>query len=140
MSKKLLSVVLALCLAVSCFALGASAIGGYAYEAEEDVANYAQTWALDEPVDNGNGTYSVNVRLTANYKVGPIQFKLVKNVTAGSLSIKSVTANSSVIPANWKAQVSFSNTSTSTISCPYSGNKVVLNSGKSIVLSFLSES
>ena len=111
MSKKLLSVVLALCLAVSCFALGASAIGGYAYEAEEDVANYAQTWALDEPVDNGDGTYSVNVRLTANYKVGPIQFKLVKNVTAGSLSIKSVTANSSVIPANWKAQVSFSNTS-----------------------------
>ncbi|MBR0536261.1 MAG: hypothetical protein IIX14_07795 [Clostridia bacterium] len=111
MSKKLLSVVLALCLAVSCFALGASAIGGYAYEAEEDVANYAQTWALDEPVDNGDGTYSVNVRLTANYKVGPIQFKLVKNVTAGSLSIKSVTANKSVIPANWLAQVSFSNVS-----------------------------
>lgn len=105
MSKKLLSVVLALALVFSCFATCASAVGGLGYESEEDAALYTQTWALDEPVDNGDGTYTVNVRLTANYSVGPIEFTLVKTVSSGSLTLKTATAGSA-IPADWNALVS----------------------------------
>ncbi len=109
MSKKLLSVVLALALVCSVFAVASFAIGGYGFESEEDLAEfgYAQTWALDEPVDNGNGTYSVNVRLTANYTVGPIEFSFVKNVSAGSLRLTGA-QKGSAIPANWNAAVSYS--------------------------------
>lgn len=105
MSKKLLSVVLALALVLSCFAVGASAVGGLGYEDEEDAALYTQTWALDEPVDNGDGTYTVNVRLTANYSVGPIEFTLAKTVNSGSLTLTKAVAGSA-IPANWYALVS----------------------------------
>ena len=107
MSKKLLSVVLALALVLSCFAVSAFAIGGIGYESEEDAAFYTQTWALDEPVDNGNGTYSVNVRLTANYDVGTMQFVVLKNVTAGSLTLTEVSPGSD-IPAVWAASTVFS--------------------------------
>ena len=105
MSKKLLSVVLALALVLSCFAVGASAVGGLGYEDEEDAALYTQTWALDEPVDNGDGTYTVNVRLTANYSVGPIEFTLNKVVSSGTLTLTKAVAGSA-IPANWYALVS----------------------------------
>ena len=110
MSKKLLSVVLALALVLSCFAVSAFAIGGIGYESEEDAAFYTQTWALDEPVNNGNGTYSVNVRLTANYGVGTMQFVVLKNVTAGSLTLTEVSLGSD-IPAVWAASAVFSNAS-----------------------------
>ena len=73
MSKKILSVVLALVLVMTTFAVSAFAVGGYGYE---DDNTKTQTWALGEPVDNGDGTYSVAVSLTANYVVGAISFQV----------------------------------------------------------------
>ncbi len=73
MSKKILSVFVALMMVVSMFAMTANAANVY-YESEEDAANYTQAWDLGEPVDNGDGTYSVDVYLTTNYATGAIQF------------------------------------------------------------------
>lgn len=120
MSKKLLSLVVALAMVCSVFALSAFAVGGYGFESEEDVAagTYQQTWALDEAVDNGDGTYSVNVRLTANYSVGPIEFTLVKTVSAGSLTLTNAVAGAA-IPANWYASVSFNAEKDKVMITPY---------------------
>ena len=60
MSKKLLSVFVALMMVVSMFAIVANAAG---YEDDETAAEYTQDWALGEPVDNGDGTYSVDKEL-----------------------------------------------------------------------------
>lgn len=106
MSKKLLSVVLALALVFSCFAVSAFAIGGLGYESEEDAATYTQTWALGEPVNNGNGTYSVDVKLTANYGVGTMQFVVNKTINAGSLTLTGVAVGKD-IPAVWLATAPF---------------------------------
>lgn len=107
MSKKLLSVVLALALVFSCFAVSAFAIGGLGYEDNDaDKALYAQTWALGEPVNNGNGTYSVDVKLKAAYGVGTMQFVVNKTINAGSLTLKSVAVGKD-IPAVWLATAPF---------------------------------
>lgn len=102
MSKKLLSVVLALSLVLSVFAVGAFAIGGIGYESAEDAATYTQAWSLGEPVKNGDN-YTVDVMLNANYGVGAIQFQVIKNVSAGTLTLESIAVNASVIPDNWLA-------------------------------------
>lgn len=119
MSKKLLSVVLALALVFSVFAIATSAIGGYGFESEEDLEEfgYAQTWALDEPVANGN-TYTVNVRLTANYSVGPIEFAVKKVVSAGTLTLTSA-EKGSAIPANWLASVTCNDATGKVVITPY---------------------
>ena len=92
MSKKILSIVLALVLVMSTFAVSAFAVGNTGYE---DDSTKTQTWALENERDNGDGTWSVDVRLTANYVVGAISFQ-VTNPTAedGKLvgaELKSVT-------------------------------------------------
>ncbi len=119
MSKKLLSVVLALALVFSVFAIATSAIGGYGFESEEDLEEfgYAQTWALDEPVANGN-TYTVNVRLTANYSVGPIEFAVKKVVSAGTLTLTSA-EKGSAIPDNWLASVTCNDATGKVVITPY---------------------
>lgn len=73
MSKKILSVVLALVLVMTTFAVSAFAVGGTGYE---DDSTKTQTWALENKRDNGDGTWSVDVRLTANYVVGAISFQV----------------------------------------------------------------
>lgn len=107
MSKKLLSVVLALALVLSSFAVSAFAIGAIGYEDEKDVANYTQAWSLNEAVNNGNGTYSVDVILDANYGVGPIQFQVIKTVSTGTLTLTGAAINEDVIPDNWMADIAF---------------------------------
>lgn len=72
-TRKILSIVLALAMVVSTFAI--SAYAGAAYESEEDAGNYNQTWALSE-VDNGDDTHTVSVSLTTDYATGAIQFVL----------------------------------------------------------------
>ncbi len=106
MSKKLLSVVLAVALVLSTFAVAAFAVGGYGYESEEDAPLYTQAWSLGEPVADGNN-YKVDVILDANYGVGPIQFKVIKTVNAGTLTLSSAAINTSVIPEYWLADISF---------------------------------
>ncbi len=107
MSKKILSVALALVLALSCFAVSAFALGSMGYE--EADATYTQAWELATPVDNGDGTWSVDVKLTANYSVGAVQFT-VENTNNTGVQLTGFAA-SAVIPAEWEADVAYSNTS-----------------------------
>ena len=92
MSKKFLSVVLALVLVMTTFAVSAFAVGGTGYE---DDSTKTQTWALENKRDNGDGTWSVDVRLTANYVVGAISFQVTNpDAEDGKLvgaTLKSVT-------------------------------------------------
>ncbi|MGN0526839.1 MAG: hypothetical protein ACI4IF_05335 [Acutalibacteraceae bacterium] len=87
MSKKVLSVLVALCMMVSLFAVAANAA---VLKFEEDDSAYEQMWSLTDPADNGDGTYEVDVVLTTNYGVGQIQFKLE---TTGTVAIDSVVNN-----------------------------------------------
>lgn len=103
-TRKLLSVVIALMMVVSMFAIAANA--AYYYEDEEDAANYTQDWALSEPVDNGDGTYTVEVSLTTNYATGPIQFVLT-NTDTSVAAIESVELGDA-IPADYNASLSVS--------------------------------
>lgn len=82
MSKKILSVALALIFVISTFAVSAFAISGVTYE--EEGAGYTQTWAL-EATDNGDGTWTVDVLLTADYYVGAIQFAVLNSNPAGAV-------------------------------------------------------
>ena len=74
-TRKILSIVLALAMIVSTFAV--TAFAGVSYESEDNAGKYNQTWALSEPVDNGDGTtFTVDVSLTTDYLTGAIQFVL----------------------------------------------------------------
>lgn len=112
MSKKILSVMLALVMVVSCVAVSAFA----GYESEEDAALYTQTWALSEPVDNGDGTWSVDVSLTTNYPTGAIQFVLT-NTDNTVAAIKSAKVGAA-IPADYAASISVSNATGKVIIVP----------------------
>ena len=105
MSKKILSVVLALVFVLS-IATTAFAAGGYGYE--EEGHDYTQAWALSEPVDNGNGTWTVKVSLTANYKVGAIEFT-VQNTNPTGVVLKATAGKD--IPEAWNATVGYKNAS-----------------------------
>lgn len=101
-TRKLLSVIVALAMVLSVFAVTASA---YGYEAED--AEYTQAWALSEPVDNGDGTFSVDVSLTTNYATGAIQF-VVTNTDNTVAALTGVTVGSA-IPETYGATASYSN-------------------------------
>lgn len=104
MSKKILSVVLALVLVMSASFTAFAATVGYE---EEDTKN-TQEWALSEPVDNGDGTWTVEVSLKANYPVGGIQFT-IENTDNKKVVLDKAVAGAG-IPANWNASVTKSNT------------------------------
>lgn len=103
-TRKILSLVLALAMIVSTFAV--SAFAAASYESEDDVTakKYNQTWALSEPVDNGDDTYTVDVNLTTDYATGAIQFVLT-NTAAASVTYKSI-ALGDAIPEDYNAQIS----------------------------------
>lgn len=103
-TRKILSLVLALAMIVSTFAV--SAFAAASYESEEDIAagTYNQTWALSDPVDNGDDTYTVDVNLTTDYATGAIQFVLT-NTAAASVTYDSI-ALGDAIPADYNAQIS----------------------------------
>ncbi len=103
MSKKILSVIVALMMVVSMFAVCANAAD---YESDEDAALYTQDWALGEPVDNGDGTWSVDVLLTTNYATGPIQFVLTNSDTSVAAIDEVILGDA--IPADYNATVSVS--------------------------------
>lgn len=102
-TRKLLSVVLALVMLVSVFAVSANA---YGYEDAD--ATYTQTWVLGEPQDNGDGTYTVEVSLTTDYATGAIQF-VVTN-TDNTVAALTAVEVGSAIPASYGIEeASFSN-------------------------------
>ena len=76
MSKKILSVALALIFVISTFAVSAFAVGGAAFE--EDAEAYTQAWRLED-LGETDGTYSVGVYLETNYNVGAIQFQIAND-------------------------------------------------------------
>ena len=84
MSKKILSVVLAIVLVFTVTATAFAASVSY----EDEDATYTQSWALGEPKDNGDGTWSVAVKLTANYPVMSFAFQL-SNTDATNVTLKS---------------------------------------------------
>ncbi len=88
MSKRILSIVLALALAVSCFAVSAFALGDIGYEEESNT--YYQKWSLSEAKQNDNDTWYVEVSLEANYAVGAIGFAL--DISNPDITIKEVVA------------------------------------------------
>ena len=105
-TRKVLSLVLALAMVFATLAVTASAANYY--EDEESAAEYTQTWALGEPVDNGDGTFSVDVSLTTNYATGPIQFVITNSDNTVAVLSSAVTVGSA-IPAAYKATASASN-------------------------------
>ena len=121
MSKKLLSVLVALMMVVSMFAVVANAAG---YEDDDTAAEYTQDWALGEPVDNGDGTWSVDVLLKTNYATGPIQFVLtnsddsvaaIDDVILGDAIPESYNATLSVSKAKGKIMIIADTAGTGTI-------------------------
>ena len=106
MSKKILSVVLALVFVLSTFAVSAFAING-SYAEDKD-ATYTQTWALDAK-DNGDGTWTVAVKLTTDYEVGAIQFKVLNSNSKVTLD-KEASEIGAGIPENYGAQFQCSET------------------------------
>ncbi len=93
MSKKILSVMLALVLVLS--ALGTVAFAaGTTYEDEE--STYSQTWELGTPVDNGDGTWSVEVSLTTDYPTGAIQFVVEETDPSNAITLTKVEAGTAL--------------------------------------------
>lgn len=106
MSKKILSVMLALVLVMSTFVTVAFA-AGVSYETideETGLSEYTQVWALSEPVDKGNNTYTVDVSLTTNYPTGAIQFQIEEIDDGNVITLDSVALNTTNI--TYAAEVS----------------------------------
>lgn len=121
-TRKLLSVVVALMMVVSMFAMTANA--AYYYEDEDEAVKHTQDWALGEPVENSDGTYSVDVYLTTSYATGPIQFVLtntnpevaaIVDVTLGDAIPESYNATLSVSKAKGKVMIIADTAGTATI-------------------------
>ncbi len=110
MSKKILSIVLALTLALSCFAVSAFAIGEIGYE-EED-STYTQAWSLSEAAQDTDGRWYVDVSLAANYAVGAMQFAL--DISNANITIDEV-VKGSAITTDYGADVAFDITGDSNI-------------------------
>lgn len=78
MSRKVLSVMLALMLVLSAFSVTAFAAGtGFEVEDEDEgVIVSTQVWSLSEATKVSDGVYSVDVSLTTNYVAGAISFRI----------------------------------------------------------------
>lgn len=76
-TRKILSLLVAVVMVFGVFSVCAFAADEYIpTDKKSDGSYYTQVWSLSEPVDNNDGTWSVNVNLKTNYGVGGIQFKL----------------------------------------------------------------
>jgi len=86
MSKKVIGALLAIALVLSVFSFSVFAVGT-GYESEADASKYTQIWGLANK-QGSDGTYTVDVVLTTDYLVGPVQFQIngvdeVTKVTVG---------------------------------------------------------
>ena len=99
-TRKILSIALALVMMISTFAV--TAFAGASYEDADN--EYNQTWALSEPVDNGDGTYTIDVSLTTDYATGAIQFVLT-NTDIAAVEYTSIELGDA-IPEDYNADIS----------------------------------
>ena len=122
-TRKILSLVIAVAMLISVFAVSA-----FAYTPTDVDRNgnpYTQTWALSEARDNGNGTWSVDVSLTTNYKVGPIEFTVENTNNSGV--VLSGAALGAAVPAAWNAEINFYNSTGRVMIIPSTAGKNTLD-------------
>ena len=110
MSKKVLSIVLALALALSCFAVSAFAIGEIAYEDEE--STYTQKWSLSEAQEAADGRWYVDVTLDTDYLVGAMQFAF--DISSADIVIDDVVGGE-ILNEDFGADIAFDTTGVSNI-------------------------
>ena len=105
MSKKVLSIVLALALALSCFAVSAFAIGEIAYEDED--STYTQKWSLSEAQEAADGRWYVDVTLDTDYLVGAMQFAF--DISSADIVIDDVVGGE-ILNEDFGADIAFDST------------------------------
>ncbi len=110
MSKKVLSIVLALALALSCFAVSAFAIGEMGYEDED--STYTQKWSLSEAQEAADGRWYVDVTLETDYLVGPMQFAF--DISSADIVIDDVVGGE-ILNEDFGADIAFDTTGASNI-------------------------
>ena len=122
-TRKILSLVIAVAMLISVFAVSA-----FAYtptDVDRNGNHYTQTWALSEARDNGNGTWSVDVSLTTNYKVGPIEFTVANTNNSGVVLSGAVLG--AAVPAAWNAEIHFYNSTGRVMIIPTTAGKSTLD-------------
>ncbi len=99
MSKRLISVMLALVMVLSVFSVSAFAAVNVEYETFDEEAGetevaYTQAWSLETTNEaDANGKYTVDVCLETNYAVGAISFSVV----AEGATLEDVTASDEIL-------------------------------------------
>lgn len=122
-TRKILSLVIAVAMLISVFAVSA-----FAYTPTDVDRNgnpYTQTWALSNARDNGDGTWSVDVSLTTNYKVGPIEFTVANTNNSGVVLSGAVLG--AAVPAAWNAEINFYNSTGRVMIIPSTAGKSTLD-------------
>ena len=83
-SRKVLGALLAIVMVLSVISISAFAAGATYYE--ED-ASYTQSWFLGTPAKVSGNQYKVDVKLSTNYLVGPVSFKLEGVTTVDAIEV-----------------------------------------------------
>lgn len=118
-TRKLLSIAVAVAMLLSVLAVGVFA--GIGYSDDTDAA-HTQVWSLSTPVDNEDGTYSVDVSLTTTYATGAIEF-MIENTDTAVAELSDAVAGAAL---PFDADVTFSATTGKVMIIPVTSGKTFL--------------